>query len=119
VSKCNAGACGTGYSCFDAGGENACLPTGSFPGSPCRATQGDECDQNLRGIAEADMTCSQGVCVIGCAGDNDALCDSVDTRLTCFSAFNVCLQKCGVGSTCPDGFTCFNGTGENVCVPGP
>src|SRR6185295_13167474 len=53
VSKCNAGACGTGYSCFDAGGENACLPTGSFPGSPCRATQGNECDQNVRGIPEA------------------------------------------------------------------
>jgi hypothetical protein len=116
VSKCDAGTCSTGYSCFDAGGEDACLPTGSFPGSPCRSTQDDECDQNVRGVAAADMTCNQGVCVIPCPSNDDALCDQVDTRLTCFSAASVCLQKC-VSGNCPDGFACFNGTGENVCIP--
>jgi hypothetical protein len=62
------------------------------------------------------MTCNQGVCVIPCPSNDDALCDQVDTRLTCFSAASVCLQKC-VSGNCPDGFACFNGTGENVCIP--
>src|SRR6185436_6467966 len=31
------GSCDAGYSCLGAGDENACLPTGSFPGSPCAA----------------------------------------------------------------------------------
>ena len=126
----NAGACPTGYSCIGAGSENACLPTGSFPGSPCRPDGNDagselDCDQNLGGVADADMVCSNDVCVVSCAtagstAQDDALCAGVSSLLTCSeSAGDLCVLACGPspGFACPVGYSCLENGGENACLP--
>jgi hypothetical protein len=118
VFSCVAGICPNGYACLDAGGsghQNACLPNGTFPGSPCRSTSGDECDQNLGGNSAIDMECAQNTCVVSCAANDDALCAAVSSSLTCsVVAGNVCLLAC-VSGQCPTGYDCF--VGENVCFP--
>jgi hypothetical protein len=117
VFACVSGQCPTGYSCLGAGGENACLPTGSFPGSPCRAGNSNQCDQNLGGDTSVDMTCVQNVCAVQCPGDDDALCAGVNDALTCAAiAGNLCVPAC-VNGACPTGYTCFNS--ENACLPNP
>jgi hypothetical protein len=114
VLKCgNGGTCPTGYSCLSPGAENACLPDGTFPGSACRATQGDECDMDFFG--SADLQCLGGTCLVACPGDNDTPCDGVNSALTCYSMFNVCLLECGPSDSCPQGYMCD--TGEDACVP--
>jgi hypothetical protein len=118
VFKCVSGACPSGFSCLDPGGsphQNACLPLGSFPGSPCRTTSGDQCDQNLGGNVNVDMQCVQNTCVVSCPNNNDALCMGVNSGLTCaVLAGNVCVPAC-VSGACPTGFSCF--VAENACFP--
>ena len=120
VFACVSGQCPSGYSCLDAGDsshQNACLPTGSFPGSPCRADNSNQCDQNLGGNPNIDMTCVQNVCAVECPGDNDALCAAVDSSLTCAAvANNLCVPAC-VSGNCPTGFTCYQA--ESACLPSP
>jgi hypothetical protein len=123
VFSCVSGACPNGYSCLDAGGsghQNACLPTGSFPSSPCRSESGNECDQNLGGNAEADMSCVNEACVVNCPINNDPLCSAIDSRLTCSeSAGNLCVFSCVTG-LCPSGYSCLDAgsTGhQNACLP--
>jgi hypothetical protein len=120
VFGCNSGVCPQGYSCLDPGGENACLPTGSFPSSPCRSTVGDECDQNLGGNADVDMVCVAGSCTVSCPSNDDALCTGVDSRLTCSeSAGNLCVFACASGQ-CLSGYSCLDAgdTGhQNACLP--
>jgi hypothetical protein len=120
VPACVAGLCPTGFSCLDPTGENACLPTGSFPGSPCR-TSGTACDADLGGNSAVDMICVDDTCVVDCdAGDEaagDALCGAVDSSLTCSeSASDICVLECAVGD-CPTGFSCLDPGGENACLP--
>src|SRR5205823_773464 len=93
------GACNTGYSCLDPGAvpqhDNACLPTGSFPGSPCRSTSGNECDQSLTlgGHTGVNLVCAQGTCVAACPDNADSLCSDIDSSLTCSeSAGNICVR---------------------------
>ncbi len=119
VVACDEGECPDGFSCLDPGGESACLPTGSFPGSPCRETGGDECDQNLLGNPNLDMVCTAAdLCTVSCPGDNNALCGAVDSSLTCAGiAGNLCLPACGEADACPQGFNCY--TNEDVCLPAP
>jgi hypothetical protein len=114
VFACAAGACPTGYSCFDQGGENACLPNGTFPGSACRAP-GNECDPLGPGL---NMECVSGQCAVSCATNNDGLCGAVDSRLTCSeSASDICVFACGEGGACPTGYSCLNPGAENACLP--
>ena len=118
VIGCVSGQCLPGFSCLDAGGENACLPTGTFPGSPCRATEGDECSPLAPGV---DQTCVNDVCVVACDTGNaefdDALCAGVDASLTCSeSAGNVCVIECA-GGDCPEGFSCLGEGTEDACLP--
>jgi hypothetical protein len=120
VFECVAGACPTGYSCLDPGGENACLPSGSFPGSACGA--GNTCAQDLGGNAEADMVCAAGTCVVECAtagnaAADDAVCEGVSSALTCAeSAGDLCVFECVAGA-CPTGYSCLDPGGENACLP--
>jgi hypothetical protein len=119
VIGCVSGNCLPGFSCLDEGGENACLPTGSFPGSPCRA--GDECDEELP--TGEPLTCKAGTCVVNCDTDgdavaDDAVCAGVDASLTCSeTAGNICVPQCGEGGTCADGFSCLKPGTENACLP--
>jgi hypothetical protein len=125
VLACEAGACDDGYSCLNPGqipeAENACLPDGSFPGSACRATVGNQCDQNLSGNASVDMECAAGTCVVSCgvadAATNDGLCGLVDPSLTCSeTASDVCVLHCVAGA-CPSGYSCLKPSTENACLP--
>jgi hypothetical protein len=122
VRGCGAsGACDNGYSCLDPGAlpahENACLPTGSFPGSACRPISGDQCDNDVGGNAAVDLLCSHDTCVVSCPGNTDALCAAVDPRLTCSeSASNLCVFACNAG-VCPTGYSCLSPSGENACLP--
>lgn len=118
VVACVSGQCGTGFSCFDSLGENACLPNGTFPGSACRSTVGDECNQNLLGNPNLDLGCLQGTCLLSCPNDTNAICSGFSSSLTCASAVNFCFEACtgGVGGTCDPGFVC---TSDGACVPGP
>jgi hypothetical protein len=117
VIGCAAGNCLPGFACLDPGGENACLPTGTFPGSPCRATVGNECDANVGGNEDADMVCAEGTCVVACPSNDDALCTEVSDSLTCSeSAGNLCVLECVLGA-CPSGYSCLNPGAENACLP--
>ena len=102
--------------------EPVCLPRGAFPGSPCRPTVGDECDQNLSGLPDADMVCSSGTCVVQCQApglfaNGDALCAVVSSALTCLTtpATDVCVTACGDGNACPTGYSCL--TSQDACLP--
>jgi hypothetical protein len=118
--------CDAGYACFEPGAmpghEDACLPAGSFPGSPCRPTPNDTCDQNLHGDPAADMICRLGICVLPCAGNNDALCHGVDPALTCVEAVStgsICVTACGAGGACDPGYSCLDAgdsTHQNACL---
>ena len=99
-----------------------CLPRGSFPGSPCRPTGGDECDQNLSGLPDADMICSNDRCVVQCEApgvfaNGDALCGVVSSSLTCVSspATDVCVMACGEANACPAGLSCL--ASQDACLP--
>jgi hypothetical protein len=97
------------------------LPLGTFPGSPCRPG-GDQCDQNLSGLADADMVCASNKCVVQCetpgAFDNgDALCGVISPALTCLSTspIDVCVTACGESNACPAGNSCL--VSQDACLP--
>ena len=107
--------------------QDVCLPKGSFPGSACGGPNRDQCAQDLNGVAELDMQCVNGACVISCneagkwAGYGEALCSFVDPTLTCAQAANsVCVKACNNGA-CSNGSSCLDpGTApqhENACLP--
>lgn len=126
--------CGTGGEAFCNGvnaglscatgvyAEPVCLPRGTFPGSPCRPTGGDECDQDLRGLPDADMVCSSGTCAVQCQSpgvfaSGNALCGVINPSLTCLSnpGTDVCVIACGDGDACPAGYSCL--TSQHACLP--
>jgi len=110
---CVDGACDAGFSCFSE--EDRCLPTGSFPGSPCRSGD-DACDQDLLGHPDVDMVCSLGSCVVDCAAGGDYVCGQVDPSLACSAAAgDVCLPRCDGDGGCPEGLSCFDS--EGTCLP--
>jgi len=116
VKACTAagGCVDAGFACFD--GEGACLPTGSFPGGPCRvdAARDGACDANVRGVPDADMRCVAERCVIGCAEHGAATCAAIDASLSCsVLAGDLCLPRCAPG--CDPGFACL--ADEDVCLP--
>ena len=129
VFACGAGGvCPTTYSCFGQGAENACLPTGSFPGSPCRPDGDDagsegDCDQDLDGDVDADMVCVGGACVVECStggtsAAEDAVCTGVSDLLTCSeTAGDLCVLECGANGVCPATYSCFGAGAENACLP--
>ena len=123
VRKCNGSTCAdAGFSCLNPGTEGACLPTGSFPGSPCRSGA-DKCDVNLSGNAAVDMKCVEDTCVVDCntagtTSQDDGLCAAVSPVLTCTeSAGNICVLKCNNGNCVQPGFSCLVNGGENACLP--
>jgi len=106
---------------------DVCLPKGAFPGSPCGGANHDQCAQDLNGVAELDMQCVNGACVIGCsesgkyAGYGEALCGFADPSLTCAQAAgSICVKGC-VSGACDTGYSCLiPGTApaqENACLP--
>jgi hypothetical protein len=114
--------CEEGYACFDEDG--VCLPTGGFPGGPCRAADDPEgeCDANVKDIAGADMFCKADLCVVDCKAGGDALCKEVDADLVCNAAAgDICVEAClggdgGVPRYCRDGdMRCFEK--DLVCRP--
>jgi hypothetical protein len=73
-----------GYSCLNPGGEKACLPNGTFPGSTC--AQGTTCFQVPKiGGGFADQTCIAGptICAVSCNDDQNSTCQAVDPSLIC------------------------------------
>jgi hypothetical protein len=107
--------------------QDVCLPKGAFPGSPCGGANNDQCAQDLNGVAELDMQCKSGACVIGCseagkyAGYGEALCGFADPSLTCAQAAgSICVKACTTG-TCGAGYSCLDAgaapTHENSCLP--
>ena len=106
------GGCGelhSGLSCSESYG--ACLPTGDFPGSPCRADKNDACGGVAAGDASIAMTCLDDVCMVPCGGAAD-VCTELSTTLTCAVDIlneDVCLPKgsfpgapCGTDNSCDD-----------------
>ncbi len=129
VTACQAGECPEGFSCLDPGGENACLPNGSFVGSQC--AEGAVCDDlDLTGVGGPyfDVVCSAtDVCVVNCDDEgspgtpDETVCAAFDavffTDLTCsLSAGNTCVAACD-GGACDEGFSCLDPGGENACLP--
>ena len=105
----------TSLSCFDAYGEKACLPTGAFPGSPCRTTPGDECDINL-GADEFDLACFSGTCLLKC--NTDTNCSDFNATLSCYEDQGACFPTCTTNADCgypTTGLACL--TSEAVCLP--
>jgi hypothetical protein len=129
VFACGAGGeCPTGFACLGQGAENACLPIGTFPGSPCRPDGSDDgsapdCDQDLGGSADADMVCIDGACVVECStggssAQEDEVCSAISELLTCAeSAGDLCVLACGAGGSCPTGYACLANDGEDACLP--
>lgn len=103
--------------------EPVCLPRGSFPGSPCRTGIGNECDQNLRGLPDANLACVNNLCVVQCEAltvfaSGDALCATINSALTCVGSPSVdfCTTACvGAGNACPAGNSCL--VSEDACLP--
>jgi hypothetical protein len=116
------GACPAGYSCLDPGGQNACLPNGTFPGAACR--DGTDCDPLPDGGPDQVCVVDVDLCVVDCdlgadAETEDALCAAVSPLLTCSeTASDLCVYAC-VGGACPPGYFCFDAGGENACLPVP
>ncbi len=123
VQPCTAGACADNrYSCLTS--ENACLPTGSFPGSPCKT--GNVCDA-VNGLTQS---CIGGQCVVDCNDKSldtgDARCEVVNPGLTCMptnpsTGDGSCVYACA-GGLCPAGYSCFEPDGtmtgaQNACLP--
>jgi len=104
-----------------------CLPLGTFPGSACRPIVGNECDQNLSGLDQADMVCASNKCVVQCeaAGpfvSGSALCGFISPALTCANnpaGVNVCLPIGSfLGSPCAGGTMCDGAaTPPLACAP--
>jgi hypothetical protein len=109
---CIAGGCGhlgTGYTCMET--YQVCLPTGSFPGSPCKA--GNVCDA----VGGRAQSCVNAMCVPTCTQDSH--CTGIDPGLTCLESEGLCVYACVAGA-CPDGFTCYDAGGaghQNACIP--
>jgi len=85
MPACVSGNCPTGYSC--AAAQNACLPTGSFPGGPCRSAS-PRCDDNLGGNPDMDMVCLSNTCLIDCTWSagicpTGTTCQSAGTGYVC------------------------------------
>lgn len=102
--------------------EPVCLPRGSFPGSPCRTAVGDECDDNLRGLPDADLTCVADVCAVQCEtltifASGDGLCGTVSSALTFVEspAPDVCVSKCVTSDACSTGYSCL--VSQDACLP--
>ena len=102
-----------GLACSDTLG--ACLPIGTFPGSPCRDERSNACDSlsvtGSGGASEqAPMVCIEDRCLLACDTGGEALCSGVSPVLTCADGIYdvpVCLPKgafpggpCGAGDTC-------------------
>jgi hypothetical protein len=102
-----------GLACSDALG--ACLPIGTFPGSPCRDERSDACDSLTvapDGVTsmEAPMVCIDDRCLLSCDVGGNPLCSAVSETLTCADAIYdvpVCLPKgafpggpCATGNGC-------------------
>ncbi|MEY4576378.1 MAG: hypothetical protein RL701_1081, partial [Pseudomonadota bacterium] len=107
---------------------DVCLPKGAFPGGPCGGTNHDTCSQDLNGVAEIDMRCVSGTCVVGCgetgkyAGFGESVCQFVDSSLTCADAAgSVCVKGCGEAGACDSGYSCLDAGAapahENACLP--
>jgi hypothetical protein len=101
--------------------EPVCLPRGSYPGSPCRDDVGDECDQNLGGLPDANLTCVNDLCVVQCEAltvfvSGDALCGTVSAGLSCVSSagLDVCAPDCSDGGQA----VCDAVGGELACAVG-
>lgn len=114
VPRCDAGTCPEGFACFAS--EDRCLPTGAFPGSPCRDDPDAACDQDLRGHPDLDLVCQSGVCLLDCADGGDFVCGRLDPQLGCSAAAgDVCLPRCGADGACDTGLACL--ASEGVCLP--
>ena len=86
VIACQSGVCPPGMSCAPG---NACLPTGSYPGGPCRVAE-PRCDTALGGNVEHNLVCAGSACLVDCSWNAD-VCDDF-TGLTC--------QVAGAGFAC-------------------
>jgi hypothetical protein len=125
--------CPAGMTCYEPAGtsptaQNACLPTGGFPGSPCRdpgATGLGDC-----GIYGLQMNCVgyvlgppeiPGTCLIPCSGGGgDATCSTITGGLaTCANMFGYCMPPCDATGDCVSGQSCFTSepVGPAVCMP--
>jgi hypothetical protein len=92
----------------------ACLPIGSFPGSPCRDARSNACDSlavtRAGKSTQAAMVCEDDRCLVDCTDEGAALCGDVDASLTCASgiyAAPVCLPIGAFpGGPCAEDETC-------------
>jgi hypothetical protein len=107
------GACDSGSSCFTS--DWVCLPTGSFPGSPCPDPSTPTTGGCLP-IGDIAQVCLAGSCLPTCSGNTgDAVCGAISSSLTCVEALGACLPKCGSDGACDTGLSCF--ASENACLP--
>lgn len=108
---CIAGGCGhlgTGYTCMEQ--YQVCLPTGSFPGSPCKT--GNLCDD----VGGRTQSCVNDMCVPTCT--NDTHCTDISGALTCLESMGLCVFACtGNGHDCDPGYSCYEPAGQNACIP--
>jgi len=123
VARCGAdGSCEAGFDCFER--ELACLPTGAFPGSPCRQG-GRACDVDV-GDPAFDLTCSAAatgaeLCLFSCPAEaSGKTCELIDPSLTCAGPDfgDTCLPRGTFpGSPCRSGPSpCDHDLGLNEAV---
>ena len=72
--------------------QSACLPTGSFPFSPCREVSSVGCDRALGGDPNLNLACVPGpdICGIDCFYGGDTLCQNFGMLCFDFGGQYIC-----------------------------
>jgi hypothetical protein len=91
MPACDESPCAAGMTCVAQTAKDACMPTGSFPGSPCRTTN-PRCDANIGGVTGRNLVCVGGTaCRVDCSWNPSACTAFPGTTCTDTGAGYACI----------------------------